>query len=209
MLGGGGRAAHRRCGGCARPLPRKRRLPHLAAAAPPLRGTTTADVVSSVAGTPALVRAADHGAGTRRAGRAAGGGHLRRGTVGRNGGFVTSWWDTTDLIRAVRRRRRDRHRARHGSAVDEVGAFCQAHSSTPGSRRPGRCPRARPGQDDGCCGGPCATGQRAGRFASSRRRPRFGRGPLPVFAAGRHAGAATVKPATLARGLRACCSSEA
>ena len=70
-------------GGCARPSPRKRPpSPHLAAAAPPLRGTTTADVVIVGGGYTGLWTALPPDrAGARRPGRAARGGHLRRRPV--------------------------------------------------------------------------------------------------------------------------------
>ena len=122
---------------------------HLAAsAAPPLRGTTTADVVVIGGGYTGLWTAYPPD-------RAGPGARIvlleadicGAGPSGRNGGFATSWWDELPTLierygatgasrspRPWRRRRRDRRVVRRRTA------------STPGTARPGRCrpaPRRR------------------------------------------------------------------
>ena len=105
--------------------------PHLAAdeAAPPLRGTTTADVViigGGYTGLWAALRAVELEPGARVVLLEAdicGG-----GPSGRNGGFVTNWWD--DLPTLVSRYG-DQGALAMGeameAAVDEVGAWCEAN----------------------------------------------------------------------------------
>ena len=104
--------------------------PHLAAAAPPLRGTTTADVVIVGGGYTGLwtaLRLTELEPGARVVLLEAdicGG-----GPSGRNGGFVTNWWDEfPTLLERYGDARRDRPMGEAmEAAVDEVGAFCAAH----------------------------------------------------------------------------------
>ena len=101
----------------------------LAAATPPLRGTTRADVAivgGGYTGFWAALRLTELAPGARIVvleSDICGG-----GPSGRNGGFVTSWWD--DLPALVQRYGEDvaLDVARSMSeAVDEVGAWCAAH----------------------------------------------------------------------------------
>src|SRR5918996_1426896 len=103
--------------------------PHLASAAPPLRGTTTADIVvvgGGYTGMWAALRATELEPRARIVLLEAdicGG-----GPSGRNGGFVTNWWDEYPTL--IERYGPDGARAMGDSmeaAVDEVGAFCDAH----------------------------------------------------------------------------------
>ncbi len=99
-------------------------------AAPPLRGTTTADVVIVGGGYTGLWTALRlDGARARGAGRAPRGGHLRRRAVGAQRrvrhGLVGR---AADAHRAVRRGRgASRSRGRWTAAVDELGAWCAEH----------------------------------------------------------------------------------
>ena len=104
--------------------------PHLATAAPLLRGTTTADVVVVGGGYTGLwtaLRVTELEPGARVVVLEAdicGG-----GPSGRNGGFVTNWWDEfpTLLERYGAVGARQMGEAIE-AAVDDVGAFCTTHA---------------------------------------------------------------------------------
>jgi glycine/D-amino acid oxidase-like deaminating enzyme len=182
--------------------------PHLAATAPPLRGSITADVAVVGGGYTGLwtaIRAAELEPGARVVLLEAdicGG-----GPSGRNGGFATNWWDEypTLLERYGAEGAQAVGRAIEG-AVDDLGAFCGEHGIDAWYTRAGSLTvSAAPAQDAAWA----AT-------VEALRRDGFGdrlvpltadevaaRVRSPVFRAGAFMpGAATVQPATLARGLR-------
>jgi glycine/D-amino acid oxidase-like deaminating enzyme len=182
--------------------------PHLASAAPPVRGTTTADVVvvgGGYTGMWTALRVTELEPGARVVILEAdicGG-----GPSGRNGGFVTNWWDefATLLERYGEAGARAMGDAME-AAVDEVGAFCAAHGVDGWYTKAGSLSvSAAPAQDGAWDGAvralrehglgdklmPVSAGEVARRVSS------------PVFRDGAFMpGAATVQPATLARGLR-------
>ena len=182
--------------------------PHLASAAPPLRGTITADVVIVGGGYTGLwtaVRVTELEPGARVVLLEAdicGG-----GPSGRNGGFVTNWWD--EFPGLLRRYGADGARAvgeAMEAAVDEVGAFCDAHGVDAWFTKAGALSvSAAPAQDGAWLEGLEALrghglGDRivplsAAQVAERVRSPAFREGAFMP-------GAGTVQPATLARGLR-------
>jgi glycine/D-amino acid oxidase-like deaminating enzyme len=182
--------------------------PHLAAAAPPLRGTITADVAIVGGGYTGLwtaLRISELEPGARIVLLEAdicGG-----GPSGRNGGFVTNWWDEFQGL--VRRYGPEGARAvgeAIEAAVDEVGAFCAANGVDAWFTKAGALTvSAAPAQDGGWNEGvetlrSHALGDRivplsAEQVAARVRSPRFREGAFMP-------GAATVQPAALARGLR-------
>jgi glycine/D-amino acid oxidase-like deaminating enzyme len=182
--------------------------PHLASAAPPLRGTITADVVvvgGGYTGLWAALRIAELEPGARVVLLEAdicGG-----GPSGRNGGFVTNWWD--EFPGLLRRYGADGARAvgeAIEAAVDEVGAFCDTNGVDAWFTKGGSLGvSAAPAQDAAWNEGlevlrghglgariiPLSAAQVAERVRSPTLR-------AGVFMPG----AATVQPASLARGLR-------
>ncbi len=182
--------------------------PHLAAAAPPLRGTTTADVVIVGGGYTGLwtaLRLTELEPSARVVlieSDICGG-----GPSGRNGGFVTNWWDELPTLI-------DRYGVPGAigvgeameAAVDEVGAFCAANDVDAWFTKAGSLSAsAAPAQDGGWM--PAVTalrehglGDRLVPLTADEVRARV---RSPVFREGAFMpGAATVQPATLARGLR-------
>lgn len=186
----------------------ERTAPHLAAAAPPLRGTTTADVVilgggytgmwtayrlTEIAPTARIVLLeADICGG---------------GPSGRNGGFATGWWDelptlierhgelgAVDIARSI------------DEAVDVLGSWSAEHGVDAWYRKAGSISAsAAPAQDGGweeaveAC---AAVGESAALVALTADEVRA-RVQSPVLRAGAFMpGAATIQPAALARGLR-------
>ena len=182
--------------------------PHLAAAAPPLRGTTTADVVILGGGYTGLwtaYRLTEIAPGARIVLLEAdicGG-----GPSGRNGGFVTGWWD--ELPTLIQR---------HGAAgavalaravdaaVDEVGTWTDRHGVDAWYRKAGSISAsAAPAQDDAWdeAVAACRDVGEAAAYAPLSAGELRARVSSPVLRAGVFMpGAATVQPAALARGLR-------
>jgi glycine/D-amino acid oxidase-like deaminating enzyme len=181
---------------------------HLATAAPPLRGTTTADVVIVGGGYTGLWTALRLTELEPRAkvvlleSDICGG-----GPSGRNGGFVSNWWDEFPTLI-------DRYGVAGAigvgeameAAVDAVGAFCADHGVDAWFTKAGSLSAsAAPAQDDGWMPAVEALrahglGDRLVPLSATEVRARV---DSPVF---RHGvlmpGAATVQPAVLARGLR-------
>ena len=182
--------------------------PHLATAAPPLRGTTTADVVvvgGGYTGMWAALRVTELEPGARVVLLEAdicGG-----GPSGRNGGFVTNWWDEFPML--LERYGEVGARAMGEAieaAVDDVGAFCTEHAIDAWYTKAGSLSvSAAPAQDgawdeavsalDAHGLGDRLVPMSAEEVASRVRSPVFRDGAFMP-------GAATVQPAALARGLR-------
>ena len=182
--------------------------PHLAEAAPPLRGTTTADVVIVGGGYTGLWTAQrltelEPSARVVLIESDICGG----GPSGRNGGFVTNWWDELPTLI-------DRYGVPGAigvgeameAAVDEVGTFCATNDVDAWFTKSGSLSAsAAPAQDGGWM--PAVTalrehglGDRLVPLTADEVRARV---RSPVFREGVFMpGAATVQPATLARGLR-------
>jgi glycine/D-amino acid oxidase-like deaminating enzyme len=181
---------------------------HLATAAQPLRGTTTADVVIVGGGYTGMWTALRITELEPRArvvvleADICGG-----GPSGRNGGFVTNWWDEfpTLLERYGAEGARAMGEAME-AAVDEVGAFCAANGIDAWYTKAGSLSvSAAPAQDGdwdnavtalrGHGLGDRLVPQSAAEVAARVRSPVFRDGAFMP-------GAATVQPAALARGLR-------
>jgi glycine/D-amino acid oxidase-like deaminating enzyme len=182
--------------------------PHLARAAPPLRGSTTADVVIVGGGYTGLWTALrltelEPGARVVLLEQDICGG----GPSGRNGGFVTNWWDEFPTLI-------DRYGAAGAievatvieAAVDEVGAFCAANDVGAWYTKAGTVSAsAAPAQDGGWLPAVAALrehglGDRLMPLDADAVRARV---DSPVFRDGVFMpGAATVQPAALTRGLR-------
>jgi glycine/D-amino acid oxidase-like deaminating enzyme len=180
----------------------------LAAATPPLRGSTTADIVilgGGYTGLWAAWHATEREPGARIVLLEAdicGG-----GPSGRNGGFVTGWWD--ELPTLIERHGREGAIAVAGAiddAVDAIGSWCADNGVDAWFTKAGSLAvSAAPAQDgigreavDAC--------QAVGRgdafisFSSDEVRARV---VSPVLRGGVFMpGAATIQPAILARGLR-------
>jgi glycine/D-amino acid oxidase-like deaminating enzyme len=182
--------------------------PHLASAAPPLRGTITADVAIVGGGYTGLwtaVRVAELEPSARVVLLEAdicGG-----GPSGRNGGFATNWWDEFPTL--LRRYGADGARAvgeAMEAAVDELGAFCATNGMDAWFTKAGSLTvSAAPAQDGawdavvealrGHGLGDRLVPLSAAEVAERVRSPALRDG---VFMPG----AATIQPAALARGLR-------
>ncbi len=180
----------------------------LPSAAPPLRGTTTADVVivgGGYTGLWAAFRLTELEPGARIVileGDICGG-----GPSGRNGGFVTNWWD--ELPTLVERYGDDGALAvarAMAIAVDELGAWCAVHGVDAWFTRAGSLGvSAAPAQDDGWM--PAVEACRRlgveGVFVPQTPDEVAARVRSPVFRGGVFMpDAATIQPASLARGLR-------
>ncbi len=182
--------------------------PHLAASAPPLRGSTTADVVILGGGYTGLWTAfrlteiAPDARIVLLEADICGG-----GPSGRNGGFATGWWDelptlierhgeigAVDIARSI------------DEAVDHLGSWSAEHGVDCWYRKAGSISAsAAPAQDGGweeaveACH---SVGQGAALVALTADDVRA-RVQSPVLRAGAFMpGAATIQPAFLARGLR-------
>jgi glycine/D-amino acid oxidase-like deaminating enzyme len=182
--------------------------PHLVTAAPPLRGTTTADVVvvgGGYTGMWAALRIGELEPSARVVlveSEICGG-----GPSGRNGGFVTNWWDEypTLLERYGPAGARAMGDAME-SAVDEIGELCRTHGIDAWYTKAGSLSvSAAPAQDHAWDQAVEAVrGHGLGdRLVPLSAEEVAARVRSPVFRAGVFMpGAATVQPAALARGLR-------
>ena len=182
--------------------------PHLATAAPPLRGSTTADIVIVGGGYTGLwtaLRLTELEPGARVVlleGDICGG-----GPSGRNGGFVTNWWDEfPTLIERYGVPAAIEVGAAIEAAVDNIGTFCDAHGVDAWFAKAGTLSAsAAPAQDGAWLP---AVAKLAAHGLSDRLLPLTAdevraRVDSPVFRDGvLMPGAATVQPAALARGLR-------
>jgi glycine/D-amino acid oxidase-like deaminating enzyme len=182
--------------------------PHLASAASPLRGTTTADVVIIGGGYTGLwtaFRITELEPGARVVVLEAdicGG-----GPSGRNGGFATGWWDELPTLI-------DRYgpagavATAHAidGAVDDIGEWCATHGVDAWYTRAGAIQAsAAPAQDDAWASAvrACRDHEEGDRFVPLTPDEVQARVRSPVLRAGVFMpGAATIQPATLARGLR-------
>jgi glycine/D-amino acid oxidase-like deaminating enzyme len=180
----------------------------LAAATPPLRGTTTADVVVLGGGYTGLWTAwrlselaPDARIVVLEADICGG------GPSGRNGGFVTGWWD--ELPTLVGRHGRDGAlaiaRAIDG-AVDEIGAWCSSNGVDAWYLKAGALSISAAPAQDGIgleAVEACRDLGVADEFVALTPEAIRARVASPVFRGGVFMrGAATVQPAILARGLR-------
>ena len=182
--------------------------PHLAAAAPPLRGSTTADVVilgGGYTGLWAAYRLTEIAPGARVVlleSDICGG-----GPSGRNGGFASGWWDELPTLI-------DRHGEAGAvsiaqamdDAVDRIGSWSAEHGVDAWYRKAGSISAsAAPAQDDGWVDAveACRAAGVPGAYVALTPEELRSRVASPVLRAGAFMpGAATVQPATLARGLR-------
>ena len=182
--------------------------PHLSAAAPPLRGTTTADVVIVGGGYTGLwtalgITELEPGARVVILEADICGG----GPSGRNGGFVTNWWNEfpTLLERYGERGARAMGEAME-AAVDAVGEFCAANGIDAWYTKAGSLSVSAAPAQDGAWDEAVRALRGHGledRYAPVSAEEVAARVRSPVFRDGAFMpGAATVQPATLARGLR-------
>jgi len=186
----------------------ERGAPHLAGAAPPLRGSTTADIVILGGGYTGLwtaYRLTEIAPGARIVlleQDICGG-----GPSGRNGGFASGWWDELPTLIE-----------RHGEvgavaiaramdeAVDGLGAWTAEHVVDAWYRKAGSISAsAAPAQDDGWVEAveACRAVGEPGAYVALTPDEVRARVASPVLRGGAFMpGAATVQPAFLARGLR-------
>ena len=180
----------------------------LAAASPPLAGSTTADVVILGGGYTGLWTAwrlteLDPGARIVVLEADICGG----GPSGRNGGFATGWWD--ELPRLVERHGPDDALAiarAIDEAVDEIGAWCEVHGVDAWYTKAGSITASAAPAQDGVVHDAIVAcrvlgaGDEYVELSADEVRARV---ESPVFRGGVFMrGAATVQPAVLARGLR-------
>jgi putative aminophosphonate oxidoreductase len=128
------------------------------------------------------------------------------GPSGRNGGFALSWWPKIEtLIKRVGEEEAFRLVRASVAAVDELGAFCEREGVDAHFRRGGWLWTATSPAQLGSWEGAVAAAARAGEhpfeLLSAEEVQRRTGSPVHLGAA-YEAGAATVQPALLARGLR-------
>jgi glycine/D-amino acid oxidase-like deaminating enzyme len=128
------------------------------------------------------------------------------GPSGRNGGFALSWWPKVEtLIKHVGEEEAFRLVRISAEAVDELGAFCEREGIDAHYRRGGWLWTATSPAQLGSWEGAAAAAERAGErpfeLLSAEEVQRRTGSPVHLGAA-YEAGAATVQPALLARGLR-------
>lgn len=128
------------------------------------------------------------------------------GPSGRNGGFALSWWPKVEtLVERLGEEEAFRLVRASARAVDELGEFCEREGIDAHFRRGGWLWTATSAAQVGGWEGAVATAERAGErpfelLSAAEVQVRTG---SPVhFGAAFEAGAATVQPALLARGLR-------
>ncbi len=128
------------------------------------------------------------------------------GPSGRNGGFALSWWPKVEtLIKRTGEEEAFRLVRASAAAVDELGAFCEREGIDAHFRRGGWLWTATSPAQVGAWEGAVAAASRAGErpfeVLSAEEVQRRTGSPVHLGAA-YEAGAATVQPALLARGLR-------
>jgi putative aminophosphonate oxidoreductase len=128
------------------------------------------------------------------------------GASGRNGGMALSWWPKLQsLVRRCGREEALRLAQASAAAVEEIGAFCAAHGIDAHVHRGGLLWTATAEAHVGAWDGVMRLCEELGvaPFARLSRQEVAARTGSPVHLAGVfEAGAATVQPAALARGLR-------
>jgi putative aminophosphonate oxidoreductase len=128
------------------------------------------------------------------------------GPSGRNGGFALSWWPKVEtLVKRLGEEEAFRLVRISAAAVDELGAFCEREGIDAHFRRGGwlwtATSPAQLGSWDGAVAAAARAGERPFELLSAEEAQRRTGSPVHLGAA-YEAGAATVQPALLARGLR-------
>jgi glycine/D-amino acid oxidase-like deaminating enzyme len=128
------------------------------------------------------------------------------GPSGRNGGFALSWWPKVEtLVKRLGEEEAFRLVRVSAAAVDELGAFCEREGIDAHFRRGGwlwtATSPAQLGSWDGAVAAAARAGERPFELLSAEEAQRRTGSPVHLGAA-YEAGAATVQPALLARGLR-------
>jgi glycine/D-amino acid oxidase-like deaminating enzyme len=128
------------------------------------------------------------------------------GPSGRNGGFALSWWSKVEtLVKRMGEEEAFRLVRSSASAVDELGAFCEREGIDAHFRRSGwlwtATSEAQLGSWDGAVAVAARAGERPFELLDAEEVQRRTGSPVHLGAA-YEAGAATVQPALLARGLR-------
>jgi glycine/D-amino acid oxidase-like deaminating enzyme len=128
------------------------------------------------------------------------------GPSGRNGGFALSWWPKVEtLIKRVGEDEAFRLVRASVEAVDELGAFCEREAIDARYRRGGwlwtATSPAQLGSWEGAAAAAARVGEQPFEILSAEEVQRRTGSPVHLGAA-YEAGAATVQPALLARGLR-------
>lgn len=128
------------------------------------------------------------------------------GPSGRNGGFALSWWSKVEtLVKRMGEEEAFRLVRISAEAVDELGAFCEREGIDADYRRAGwlwtATSEAQLGSWDGTVAVAAAAGERPFELLDADEVQRRTGSPVHLGAV-YEAGAATVQPALLARGLR-------
>jgi putative aminophosphonate oxidoreductase len=128
------------------------------------------------------------------------------GPSGRNGGFALSWWPKVEtLVKRLGEEEAFRLVRVSAAAVDELGAFCEREGIDAHFRRGGwlwtATSPAQLGSWDGAVAAAARAGEQPFEILSAEETQRRTGSPVHLGAA-YEAGAATVQPALLARGLR-------
>ncbi len=128
------------------------------------------------------------------------------GPSGRNGGFALSWWSKIEtLVKRVGEEEAFRLVRISAEAVDELGAFCEREGIDAHYRRGGwlwtATSEAQLGSWDGTVAAAAVAGERPFELLDADEVERRTGSPVHLGAV-YEAGAATVQPALLARGLR-------
>ncbi len=128
------------------------------------------------------------------------------GPSGRNGGFALSWWPKVEtFVKRVGEDEAFRLARISAEAIDELGTFCEREGVDAHFRRGGwlwtATSPAQLGSWDGAVAAAARAGERPFELLSAEETQRRTGSPVHLGAA-YEAGAATVQPALLARGLR-------